>query len=145
MKKMEPSSSALAPNLASSHRSVDSRSQGLPASRQESSPRLPQILKAEQALKNLSDESLASWGAMSVEDLGIIDVDRAVGPVKSFGASLRRELCRESGELNDSWAEVASRLLVLSPATYNPGNLIGALCILACAKLFLEGRLNAAT
>lgn len=143
MKKTEPSSSAPAPNLASSPRSEVSPSQVLHASPRGSFLHQDQIRKAEQSLRTLSDESLAQWGAMAVEDLGIIDVDRAVGAVKSFGANLRRELCTESGELRPSWAEVSSRLLILSPATYNPGSLIGALCVLACAKLFTEGRLNA--
>lgn len=109
-----------------------------------SSRHLPQIQSVEKTLRNLPDEGLASWGGMAIEDLGIIEVDRAIGPsVKGFGANLRRELCAESGELRPNWAETASRLLVLSPAAYNPGSLLGALCLLATAKLFMEGRLDA--
>lgn len=99
--------------------------------------------KVDAALSRIRDEDLAKWGAMAIEDLGILEVDRVVGSASRFGAAIRAELCVGSSGLNPHWSEVATRVLVHSAAAHEPTNLLGTVCILAASRLFTEGRLNA--
>jgi hypothetical protein len=80
---------------------------------------------------------------MAIEDLGILEVDRIVGTASGFGAQIRSELCSGSQGMNPHWSEVATRLLIHSPAAHSPTNLLGTVCLLATSRLFMEGRLNA--
>lgn len=90
----------------------------------------------------LRDEDLASWGAYSLEDMGIIEVDRVVGSSASFGAAIRGELVNHKGELKHHWILVAQRLHDVSPGMSNPAAMIAVLCQLAATRLFIEDRLH---
>lgn len=96
-----------------------------------------------EALSRIRDEDLAKWGAMAIEDLGILDVDRVVGTASAFGALIRADLCSGSSRMNPHWSEVATRLLIHSPASHSPTNLLGTVCLLSASRLFTEGRINA--
>lgn len=142
MKKMEPASNRSAQNPESFHRSVDSASPAQAGSATAYFPRLPQISRLDQAFPTLRDEDLAHWGAYSIEDLGIIELDKVVGSPKAFGAMIRAEMA-PTGPLNDKWAEIASRILRWSPGATNPTALLSTMCQLCAAQLFVEGRVNA--
>jgi len=88
----------------------------------------------------LRNEDFANWGAYVLEDIGIVEVDRAIESISSFGESIRQELCSPAGILNAKWTEVALRLYVLSPSTTNPNAMLASLCQLSAALLFTEGR-----
>jgi hypothetical protein len=103
------------------------------------------VEKLDQAMGIIRNEDLARWGAFLIEDLGVIEIDRAVGQASHFGASIRRELCGSEGMLNEKWVEVASRVLLHSPGAAEPTNLLGTLCLLATAELFISGEIHAST
>ncbi len=84
----------------------------------------------------MRNEDFAAWGAYVYEDLGVIDIDRAVGGASSFGASIRAELT-EDNRFRDRWVRIASTLHRFSPATENPSEMMAGLCMLAAAHLFV--------
>jgi hypothetical protein len=92
----------------------------------------------------MRNEDFASWGAIPLEDIGIIELDRVVGRASDFGREIRNELCVSDGSrLKEKWREVASRLWCHSPAAVNPTNLFAALCFLASSQLYAEGSIRA--
>lgn len=143
MKQMAHSSSRPVQSPGSSPRSGTSASPESPASHPASFPLHPVVEKVNEALSRIRDEDLAKWGAMAIEDLGILDVDRVVGTASAFGALIRADLCSGSSRMNPHWSEVATRLLIHSPASHSPTNLLGTVCLLSASRLFTEGRINA--
>ena len=101
-----------------------------------SSPPLEALRKLEERLLELRDEDFASWGAYVYEDLGVIELDRAVGGAGPFGARLRAELT-EGSKFKEKWVKVAERLNAMSPAAGNPSEMLAGLCMLAAAHLFV--------
>lgn len=101
--------------------------------------------KLNEILPRLTNLDFARWGALVIEDLGVFDIDRVVGPADEFGLKIRNELCTSSGKLTYKWAEVASRLAHHSPATTNPSMLLAGLAHLAAAQLYVEGLVSAST
>jgi hypothetical protein len=95
------------------------------------------VEKLDLRLPELRDTDFASWGAYVYEDLGVIDVDRAVGSASDFGRRIREELVGPDGRLNDKWTAIAARLHSMSPATENPADMLAALCMLASAHLLV--------
>lgn len=91
----------------------------------------------------LRDEDLASWGAYSLEDMGILEVDRVIGSSARFGSAIRRELMAGGTGLGHHWTGVANRLMSVSPAMSNPTSLIAVLCQIAAVRLFIEDRIHA--
>lgn len=144
MKRMEPASNRSAPNPGSSPRSEDSVFQAPLRSQGAYYPRPLAVETLNQALPSVRDEDLARWGAYTLEDIGVIEVDRLVGLPSEFGRRIRDEICCSGGGLNERWTEIASRLHVHSPGTTNPTALLAAICNMATALLFVEGRINAA-
>lgn len=143
MKKTEPSSSRPAPNPGSFPRSEDSISQETHGSRNVSFHQQTLDL-LEQRLQGMRNEDFAAWGAVPLEDLGIIQIDRVIGRATDFGREIRNELCTSDGSrLKEKWREVASRLWVHSPAAVNPTNLFAALCFLVASQLYVEGAVRA--
>jgi hypothetical protein len=92
--------------------------------------------RLESRLPELRNEDFASWGAYIYEDLGIIDLDRAVGGASEFGARIRAELT-EDHKFRPKWVRIAIRLRDMSPATENPAEMMAALCMLASAHLYV--------
>ena len=92
----------------------------------------------------LRNEDFARGGAMTFEDLGVIEIDRLVGNPSDFGARLRKTLCGSDGLINHKWAEVASRVSIVSPGTSDPTMMLMVLCQLAAAELFIDGDLRRA-
>lgn len=94
---------------------------------------------------DLRDEDLARWGAMMIEDIGVVEVDRVVGRPKDFGRAIRTEICSSDHRLNQKWREIAHRVQLASPSTANPNEMLVVLCLLATAVMFTEGRIGAAS
>lgn len=131
------SSNRPAPNHGSSARSGDSRLSEPEASPPASCPPLEALRKLEERLPELRDEDFASWGAYVYEDLGVIELDRAVGGAGPFGARLRAELT-EGGRFKEKWVKAAVKLDAVSPAVGNPSEMLAGLCMLAAAHLFVS-------
>ena len=122
------------PSPVSSPRS-EASSPSAPAPSPAASFRRPASLDLlENRLAELRNEDFAAWGAYVYEDLGVIDIDRAVGSASSFGASIRAELT-EDNRFRDKWVRVACTLHRFSPATENPSEMMAGLCMLATAHL----------
>jgi len=124
------------PNQDSSPRSEGSSPSAPEASQAESFRRPGSLDLLEARLPELRNEDFASWGAYVYEDLGVIDLDRAVGGASSFGAAIRAELVHEN-RFKPKWVRIASRLHRMSPATENPAEMMAGLCILAAAHLLV--------
>jgi len=143
MKKTEPSSSKLVPNPDSSPKFGVSTSQLNHVSLIEYSLPLP-IKMLEKNLVNLRPEDYARWGAYTLEDLGIIEIDRVIGSSSSFGSAILNRVCTADGtRLNDRWREIASRIIKDSPGTNNPSALMSVVCMLAGAEIYIEGSRHA--
>ncbi len=143
MNKTAHESSRSGPNPGSFPKSVAASSPEVPASPPVSSPLHPVVAMVNTVFRNkLRNEDLASWGAYSLEDMGIIEVDRVVKSSDSFGAAIRAELLNHKGELSHHWTLVAQRLYDVSPGMSNPAAMIAVLCQLAATRLFIEDRLH---
>lgn len=99
------------------------------------------LMAVNKSLSNLRDLDLAHWGAYTIEDLGILDVDRVVGRGDEFGSRIRANMMI-GNELNYKWSQIAVRLMVCSPGTSNPTALIAALCQLCATELFIQDELR---
>ena len=132
------SSNRPAPSPVSSARSEASSPSAPEASPLASFPPLEALRRLEERLPELRDEDFASWGAYVYEDLGVIELDRAVGGAGPFGARLRAELV-EGNRFKEKWVKVAVRLSAMSPAAGNPSEMLAGLCMLAAAHLFVVG------
>jgi hypothetical protein len=94
------------------------------------------LQKLEARLGELRDEDFAAWGAYVYEDLGVIELDRAIGGAGSFGARLKAELV-EGNKFRPKWVKAALKLSKMSPAVGNPSEMLAGLCMLAAANLFV--------
>lgn len=130
------SSNRPVPSRASSAKSEASSPSEPAVSPAASCPPLEALRKIEERLPELRDEDFAAWGAYVYEDLGVIELDRAVGGAGPFGARLRAELT-EGGRFKEKWVKVAVRLNAMSPAAGNPSEMLAGLCMLAAAHLFV--------
>jgi hypothetical protein len=88
-------------------------------------------------------EDFANWGAYFLEDIGILEIDRAIGSIREYGLLIRNELTDGGDKLSPYWSEVATRLWSMSPAFTTPSPMMSVLCQLVCAKLVIEDRLGA--
>lgn len=107
------------------------------------SPRPLALRQLDERFHNLRPQDFAYWGAYLLEDIGIMEIDRAVGDVAVYGKQIRDELTGGGNSLAPNWAEVATRLWTMSPALSSPHSMLSVMCQLACAKLVIEDRLNA--
>lgn len=143
MKKTEPSSSRPDQNPGSSPRSEASTSLQSPVLPTGSYHPLP-IKMLERRLTELRDEDFARWGAYTLEDLGIIEVDRVIGSAAGFGRKIRERICIADGsELKTRWRKIATRILFDSPGTNNPSALMATICMIAANEVYVEGILDA--
>lgn len=144
MNKTAHESSKSGPSPASSPRSAASIPPASPASPPASSHLHPVVATVNTVLSGrLREEDLASWGAYSLEDMGILEVDRVIGTSAEFGAAIRRELLAGGSGLSHHWTNVANRLMAVSPAMSNPTSMIAVLCQMAAVRLFIEDRIHA--
>lgn len=98
----------------------------------------------EKRLTELRDEDFARWGAYTLEDLGIIEVDKVIGSVAGFGRKIRERICIADGsELKTRWRKIATRILFDSPGTNNPSALMATICMIAANEVYVEGILDA--
>jgi hypothetical protein len=98
----------------------------------------------EKRLKELRDEDFARWGTYTLEDIGIIEIDRVVKSAGAFGRKIREKLCISNGsELKTKWRKIATRILFDSPGTNNPSALMATLCMIAANEVYVEEILDA--
>jgi hypothetical protein len=94
----------------------------------------------EKRLAELRDEDFARWGTYTLEDLGIIEIDRIIKSAGLFGRKIREKICVADGtELKTKWRKIAMRLMFDSPGTNNPSALMATLCMIAANEVYVEG------
>lgn len=101
------------------------------------------VNQLDERIPTLKPQDFAYWGAYLLEDIGILEIDRAVGDIESYGKQIRSELTGGGDKLTPHWSGVATRLWTISPALSSPHSMLSVMCQLACAKLVIEDRLNA--
>jgi hypothetical protein len=102
----------------------------------------PAIAKLNDRLPSLSNLDFARWGAMFIEDIGVVDIDTVIVSGNDLGHRIRQELTGGTGRLNQKWTEFSARMIRLAPVLNQTSELLSVLCISATAHLLIEDRIN---
>ncbi len=90
-------------------------------------------------------EDLAYWGGFVLEDLGIVNIDFVVGTSAEFGSKLKEVMMTGGGELKPQWCEIATGLILHSPAMMEVQSLFAGICQLAASAWYVGRYAHAAT